>query len=123
MNTPFAFYGTLMEEPELVRLGTYLGLAQIPGLLYDLGAFPALVEGEGIVYGRLWLPDNCESVSLIDRIEGFDPRNQSGSQYDRRRIRLVSPVIDAWVYVWLRPLGDALRIGSGCWGGRRAQSL
>jgi gamma-glutamylcyclotransferase (GGCT)/AIG2-like uncharacterized protein YtfP len=123
VNTRFAFYGTLMDEPELRRLGRYLGPALIRGALYDLGAFPALVEEDGTVHGRLWAPDNNEGIRLVDWIEGYDPANPDASLYHRRRVLLLEPEIEAWAYVWPRSPKGGPRIGSGRWPGRRARSM
>ena len=52
-------YGTLMKKAghpmhkTLARYATYLGEATAEGALYDLGAYPAMREGEGSVRGEL----------------------------------------------------------------------
>ena len=44
----------------------------IDGVLVDLGAYPALVPGEGIVKG-IMLRVNREALEITDRIEGYQP--------------------------------------------------
>jgi gamma-glutamylcyclotransferase (GGCT)/AIG2-like uncharacterized protein YtfP len=46
----------------------------VAGRLYDLGPYPALVEGDGVVSGELWeLPPEAmpETLAVLDEIEGY----------------------------------------------------
>jgi gamma-glutamylcyclotransferase (GGCT)/AIG2-like uncharacterized protein YtfP len=112
-------YGTLKRgsrNPWARRLwsaAAFLGEAVLPGRLYDLGAFPALVEitGEGaLVHGELAALAGPELLSDLDAYEG--------TQYERvlRRVRLEDGTErEAWVYVWRGPLGRARLIPDGRW--------
>ena len=72
-------YGTLM--PELTNhhwIERHVHSTKpgwIRGALADLGAFPALIEGNGIVKGVL-LEIDAEGLQIADRIEGYSPDRQ-----------------------------------------------
>ncbi len=76
-NTVTLFvYGTLMpRQPNYRQIEDHACAAQpgtIEGLLVDLGAFPALIPGHGIVKGVV-LRMNREALEITDRIEGYHP--------------------------------------------------
>lgn len=102
---PVAFYGSLRQgerayiELRLEARLTYLGPCRIRGTLYDLGAYPGLREGPGTVVGELYgLPDPA-LLGELDFYELFDPESPHTSEFVRRRVRLITPGRDAWVYV------------------------
>jgi gamma-glutamylcyclotransferase (GGCT)/AIG2-like uncharacterized protein YtfP len=116
-----AVYGLL--RPESSGLDTLavrarvrvLGPCVIPGRLIDLGRYPGLVAGEGKVAGdRLQLLDARVGEEL-DRFEDFDPRDDQGSVYRRARIRLVRPLVHAWVYLWNGPADAGPLVPRGDW--------
>ncbi len=113
MPATFAFYGTLRRGGDaLDRLGvresvTWLGPCRIPGVLYRVSWYPALVRGDGIVVGDLFAVRDVETVALIDRFEG--------SGYDRVEMRLAEPDVVAWTYVWNGPTDDLDPIEGGDW--------
>lgn len=112
-------YGTLKRgfaNPWSCRLwsqAVFLGAATVPGRLYDLGAFPALVEtadGESVVHGEL---AELASARLLEELDDYE-----GPQYERvqRRARLEDGTErEAWVYVWRAPLGRARPVAGGRW--------
>ena len=53
-------------------------------MLVDLGAFPALIPGDGIVEGVV-LELDTEAMVITDRLEGFHP-DRSHSLYLRKEI-------------------------------------
>ena len=67
-------YGTLMPgEPNFRQIEDFVIDHQpgtIDGVLVDLGAYPALVPGEGIVKGAM-LRIKPEALEITDRIEGY----------------------------------------------------
>jgi len=125
---PVAFYGTLRRgERAYLELGlearlTDLGACRIRGLLLDLGAYPGLIEGDGDVTGELYgLPDPA-ILGELDFYELFDPARPETSEFIRRRVRLIEPDRDAWVYFYnpdgVSPLSEAPEhrvIVSGDW--------
>ncbi|MCC5786726.1 MAG: gamma-glutamylcyclotransferase [Phycisphaerales bacterium] len=76
--------------------------AQVQGLLYDLGAYPALRNGEGRVAGELWefAPEHMPRVlEVLDMVEGYA---DSPSDLYRRvqvEVRCGEGRVTAWTYV------------------------
>ncbi len=74
IETNLFVYGTLMPgEPNYRQIEDLVidhKPGTIDGVLVDLGAFPALVPGEGIVKGVL-LRMKREALKITDRIEGY----------------------------------------------------
>lgn len=91
------------------------GPCVIKGELWDLGLYPALVEGEDRVLGELFEVLDPDVMADLDAFEDYWPGEPARSRYERRKVRLVEPDRDAFVYVWLLGLDDARRIESGDW--------
>jgi gamma-glutamylcyclotransferase (GGCT)/AIG2-like uncharacterized protein YtfP len=109
-------YGTLRSgfdnvgRDVLTRHGDPLAEATVPGKLYDLGSFPALVEPDssddrvkGEVYELTRKP--ATAIERLDRYEGA--RGPSPLPYERRRARANTPdaSFEVWVYVWTEEPG------------------
>jgi gamma-glutamylcyclotransferase (GGCT)/AIG2-like uncharacterized protein YtfP len=122
VNELLAFYGTLMSgmppRPHRPDLAPHVRLVSgclIPGRLIDLGPYPALVPGDGVVRGELWRTTSADALGLVDAWEG--------AEYVRREIELLEPAVTAWVYVWDRAAAGHAAISGGDWRshfGRRA---
>lgn len=105
-----AVYGTLMSgqayegRPDVERLMRWVGPCRIAGTLFSNGEYPWLVEGDGEVRGELY--EIAESgrdrvFALLDAYEGEGRHTAEGAgTYERRRVRLLEPDVEAWVYVW-----------------------
>lgn len=72
-------YGTLKRGEERSarwpRPATSIEAAEIRAALYDLGPYPAIVEGYDRVAGELWrfaLVDMPETLRVLDAIECYD---------------------------------------------------
>jgi gamma-glutamylcyclotransferase (GGCT)/AIG2-like uncharacterized protein YtfP len=78
------------------------------GRLFDLGPYPALVEGADRTLGELWrlaAADLRETLSALDRIEGY--RGQPGDLYQRVVADCTTEagdVVRAFTYRYSRPL-------------------
>lgn len=108
-----AVYGTLLGGGEGLEV---VGPCRIPGVLYDLGGVPGLVEGEGVVHGELLRVASVEVLAALDDYELYDPERPQASVYVRRRVELVEPVgTRAWVYVYNQPVAGAPRMPGGRW--------
>ena len=70
------------------------------GMLYDLGYFPALTEGNNKVYGELIEFDNLEILRRVDSLEGFRGENSNFNFYDRKEVQVYTneKTIFAWVF-------------------------
>ncbi len=126
MNRPsrIAFYGTLRRgEAGYHQLGLakelrFLGTGGVPGLLYDLGPYPALVRGEGVVVAELFEVPDDRILKALDHFEGFDPMNPETSLFVRRETNLTDGSGVAWVYYFgagERLPAGAMLIPSGDW--------
>lgn len=123
----FVFYGLLQPVSEsfphvidLTGSGAFLGEARIRGDLYDVGGYPGMVAGEGLVCGTLYRIDDPVIVPEIDAFEDIIPGEEAESLYRREQ----HPVLNAdgaptgqaaWVYIFNKPLAEDPKIESGDW--------
>ncbi len=118
------FYGTLMAGfDRRRRIGidskmTYVGRGSIEAALYDLGIFPAAVPTSGSrVWGEVYSTDEIDTVlQALDEIEGNRPDDPEHSLYFREQVPTALPggrSVQAWVYLYNAPLGQAPLIESG----------
>ena len=117
-----ATYGTLMRGFDAQdRLGvrdrlSFVGGCRWDGDLYDLGAFPGAVRGDGCVHGELFRLSSPAVWAVLDDYEGYDPEREAASPFVRRRVRLRRPPgRTAWVYWFNGTPEEAQRIPSGDW--------
>lgn len=79
-------------------------LSRTQGILVDLRAFPAMVNGVGIVEGIL-LEVEPVAIEIADRIEGFDGEPE-GSLYVRKEVECQlhdESHVMAWTYFFAAP--------------------
>ncbi|MAM69763.1 MAG: hypothetical protein CMP91_01285 [Gammaproteobacteria bacterium] len=107
--TLLALYGSLMSPFKTQdRLGMRSvleleGLCQIPGRLYDLGAYPGLLEAQnGIdkVHAELYRIADFHVLQTLDLFEDYRSGNEEGSLFIRKKMRLSDPDEEAWVYIY-----------------------
>jgi gamma-glutamylcyclotransferase (GGCT)/AIG2-like uncharacterized protein YtfP len=116
-----AFYGTLMSGFEFQRqLGVHdalrlVGSCRIAGRLYDMGEWPTLVLGGGVVHGELFEVLDGGVFVELDRFEECYPEDLARSRYLRQPVALIAPAVRAWVYVANEPVPAAGQISSGSW--------
>ncbi len=120
MPNYFATYGTLRlcgamsGTPEL-RHARHVGKCIIPGRLYQAGHYPALKWGEGRTVGDLIELPMLFNFTTFDVYEDYFPAKPWECRYLRRRVRLIDPAVEAWVYYYVWPLDENTLVGSGCW--------
>jgi gamma-glutamylcyclotransferase (GGCT)/AIG2-like uncharacterized protein YtfP len=118
------FYGTLMAGFDRRRRAgidsklTYIGRGSIRAALFDLGLYPAAVPApEGRVWGEVYQMTDAPAVlAALDEIEGYREGDPDRSLYTRGRSEVTLPdgsAMQAWVYFYNAPLGQAVRIASG----------
>jgi gamma-glutamylcyclotransferase (GGCT)/AIG2-like uncharacterized protein YtfP len=97
-------YGTLrINRANYAAIARYvvdIEPATVRGILLDMGSFPAMVPGTGIVEGEL-LTVQPEVLRITDRIEGV-----AHGFYQRRRVkarRQHGSVVWAWAYFYANP--------------------
>lgn len=120
-SLPLAFYGTL--RPGGGALGIlgiaprlqWLGRCFLRGDLYDLGEYPGLMPGNGIVTCDLVTAPDPATMRMIDTWEDWIPGNPPEALYRRQRVRLLFPDRDALVYVWNGSLDEATLVPGGDW--------
>lgn len=126
---PFFVYGTLLpgqandylwgESIEVREPAVFAG-----GRLYDMGAYPMLVESEdgGRVRGFLvsvHIAEYDQIIARLDVLEGYDPERPDESPYRRVRRRVQTAAgrsLAAWVYLGqAHSVTDRPAITSGDW--------
>lgn len=132
MSADFLFaYGTLLsadtgskgrsQRERLARECRVIGAATMPGRLYNLGLYPALVEAVddplAIVRGEVVeLADAARSFKWLDAYEGIVPGQHASNQYERVRRSATfedGATVEAWVYLWRAALSKSARLISG----------
>jgi gamma-glutamylcyclotransferase (GGCT)/AIG2-like uncharacterized protein YtfP len=112
-------YGTLL--PGLALHGAMqgarcLGKASVPGRLFDLGPYPALVAGPGRVVGLLYAVSEAQ-LARLDALEEYDPTHLTESLYLRQRLPAAlahtRSVCESFVYVYNRAVDMATPIAHG----------
>ncbi len=123
-------YGTLRQAngglmaQRLVTDATYVGDASVPGALYDLDRYPALVdcsEPEARVFGEVYAvrPDRRDDLlALLDQYEGYAADNRYSSLFERVEVPVRyedGSEQTAWLYRYNHPVNEGRRITSGDW--------
>lgn len=122
-RTHLFVYGTLRRNrsgrlhPLLRGRSRFVGFATTRGRLYNLGTYPALVLDDGDrIQGEVYqLYTPRVTLSLLDRYEGCTPY-AIPPEYRREmlRVRLCNgSALQAWGYVYARPVHSKRRITSG----------
>lgn len=123
----FFVYGTLKEGGELSDSSGIANLrvkvvdAKITGFdMFDLGWFPGILPGEGIVNGELHEYKKPETVtSILDSIEGYREADKDNSLYLRKEIDVETDdgkTVKASIYVFNKKLNsNAKKIKNGTW--------
>ena len=81
-------YGTLMPGLRLeaeMHGARFVGAAQVPGRLVDVGRYPGLLLGEGQVTGEVYEVDDAH-LARLDAVEDMVPGHRAASQYWREEV-------------------------------------
>ncbi|HKJ95286.1 MAG TPA: gamma-glutamylcyclotransferase family protein [Gammaproteobacteria bacterium] len=131
-------YGTLSSDAPkhqafgLDRRLKRIGYRDINGQLYDMGDYPALVPGDGVVRMELFRIRDLAVLEELDEYEEYDRTRLKQSAYRRTTVRIprfrnallqrmAAPrVVDAWIYVYNQPVGRAERVRHPSWQAHRA---
>ena len=93
----------------------FLGPAQVPGRLVDLGRYPGLLPGEGSVSGEVYAVDDAH-LARLDGVEGMVPGDRSASQYWREEVTVSAGPLQGQrvqTYVYNRPVDGCAPIVHG----------
>lgn len=103
MIRPLFVYGTLMRDGDRADLlrGCRRRPARVRGALWSLPAgYPALVAGEGEVYGELVEPVSEGLLALLDTYEGV---SEGLFRRDLVEVRVDTERVQAWCYRMVDP--------------------
>ena len=88
MTHALFIYGTLMPglrfEAEM-HGARFMGPAQVPGRLVDVGRYPGLLPGDGSVSGEVYEVDDAQ-LARLDGVEDMVPGDRKASQYWREEV-------------------------------------
>ncbi|WP_158857243.1 gamma-glutamylcyclotransferase family protein [Lunatibacter salilacus] len=103
-------YGTLLTDVkhpkgEMLRaLASFIGKGQIPGTLYDLGEYPALVacnETSSSVLGEVYDLSSCPNLwAELDEYEGIN--DSDTPEYTREKVLVTTAdaTLTCWTYIY-----------------------
>jgi gamma-glutamylcyclotransferase (GGCT)/AIG2-like uncharacterized protein YtfP len=104
-----------------------LGPREIRGSLYDLGPYPGLVLGPGVVVAELFKIRDLSVLLRLDKFEEYDHAKPDQSLYRRTTLQLPryrwrianklhrSAMIDPWIYVYNQPIDGNDKIEEPSW--------
>ena len=116
-------YGTLLEgecrEQSMKEISVSVEKTKIHGKMYDIGSFPAILNGSQKIVGELHRIKDSQSLNTLDRIEGFFGFDDS-SLYHRKIIFIDGQA--CWTYFWNGSTENLSEIKSGDWKRRNNES-
>jgi gamma-glutamylcyclotransferase (GGCT)/AIG2-like uncharacterized protein YtfP len=118
MTHALFIYGTLMPGLRLeaeMHGARFVGAAQVPGRLVDVGRYPGLVLGEGQVTGEVYEVDDAH-LARLDAVEDMVPGDRAASQYWRVGVTVLSGPLQCrsvQTYVYNRPVEGCTPIPHG----------
>ena len=118
MTHALFIYGTLMPGLRLdaeMHGARFLGAAQVPGRLVDVGRYPGLLHGEGVVTGEVYEVDDAH-LARLDVVEDMVPGNRAASQYWREVVTVCGGPLQGQqvqTYVYNRPVDGCTLIEHG----------
>ena len=111
-------YGTLLPGLRLaaqMQGARWLGAAQVPGRLVDVGRYPGFLHGQGLVTGEVYEADDAH-LTRLDGVEGVVPGDRAESHYWREVVTVLSGPLQGQqvqTYVYNRPTDGCTPITHG----------
>ena len=111
-------YGTLMPGLRLeaqMQGARFVGAAQVPGRLVDVGRYPGFLAGDGLVTGEVYEVDAAH-LDRLDGVEDMVPGDRAASQYWREEVTVASGPLkgqSVQTYVYNRPVDGCTPIEHG----------
>lgn len=113
-------YGSLrygFELHHILKNSRYIGLGYIEGYkMYDLGHYPGIIRGDGIVWGEVYEID-YDTLNFLDEVEDYRGtqedlyiREKTTVYFDTRRKFKLN---DVYVYIYNQPIIDREEIING----------
>lgn len=86
--------------------------------MFNLGRYPGIKIGEGIVLGEIYLVDD-ETLATLDYLE------EEGSLYIRRIVSVNSSndIYDAFVYIYNQNVDNPMYLGDGIYSWRKLDNI
>jgi gamma-glutamylcyclotransferase (GGCT)/AIG2-like uncharacterized protein YtfP len=118
MSHALFIYGTLMPGLRLeaeMHGARFVGPAQVPGRLVDLGRYPGFQLGDGLVSGEVYEVDDAH-LARLDAVEGVVPGDRVASQYWREEVTVLSGPLQGQqvqTYLYNRPVDGCTPIPHG----------
>ncbi len=124
-------YGSLLSAiahpmgERLRREAALVGAATISGRLFRVSWYPAVrLDPTGTVHGEVYrLTDPAGTLAWLDEYEGIVPGPTGvaeSDEYERRTVAVrlaTGDAVDAWVYLYRRPVDGLNEVPSGRWTG------
>ena len=111
-------YGTLMPGLRLqaeMHGAERLGPARVPGRLVDVGRYPGLLHGDGLVTGEVYRVSDAQ-LARLDAVEDMVVGDRAASQYWRERVQVRDGALagqQVWTYVYNLPVDGLTPIAHG----------
>ncbi len=111
-------YGTLMPGLRLqaeMQGAERLGPARVPGRLVDVGRYPGLLHGQGLVAGEVYRVSEAH-LARLDDVEEMVTGDRGASQYWRERVQVHDGALagqQVWTYIYNRPTDGLTPIAHG----------
>ncbi len=127
MSCDYLFvYGSLRKDHSspasevLDNYAEFVGEATFQGKLFKIDWYPGVIASDDpndIVFGEVYkISDKNKVLPKLDRYEGCSPTDPKPHAFVRKQ-RLVTldngGTIDAWIYLYMRPVSGKDRIDSG----------
>jgi gamma-glutamylcyclotransferase (GGCT)/AIG2-like uncharacterized protein YtfP len=118
MKHALFIYGTLMPGLRLeaeMHGARFVGPAQVPGRLVDLGRYPGFQLGDGLVSGEVYEVDDAH-LARLDAVDGVVPGDRVASQYWREEVTVLSGPLQGQqvqTYLYNRPVDGCTPIPHG----------
>lgn len=93
----------------------FVGAAQVPGRLVDVGRYPGFLPGDGLVTGEVYEVDDAH-LARLDGVEDMVPGDRAASQYWREEVIVLSGPLQGQqvqTYVYNRPVDVCTPITHG----------
>ncbi|WP_353236770.1 gamma-glutamylcyclotransferase family protein [Limnohabitans sp.] len=116
--TSLFIYGTLMPGLRLeaeMHGARFMGPAQVPGRLFDVGRYPGFLTGDGLVTGEVYEVDDAH-LARLDGVEGMVPGDRAESHYWREVVTVISGPLQGQqvqTYVYNRSVDGCTPIAHG----------
>ena len=104
-----------IETGSILDHAPFIGFATTSGILFDVGRYPAMIQGDGSVFGEVYQV-HPEGLRMIDLLEGFEEDHPEKSHYLRMETKVLlkgTKSIQSHAYFYNEEIKDLPLILSG----------